>query len=104
MGELAKGLRAPLDIGTTAVLAENKSPMLTMETRHSYFMKHFDVWKDYLRYKAYFMILAVLTVAFIFTQPLFAIIGAFATAYCYQISSFCKGRTLGNQRTVMIGH
>lgn len=104
MGDLAKGLKAPLDLGTTAVLAENKSPMLTMESRHSYFMKHFDVWKDYLRYKAYFMVLAVLTLIFLFTQPLFAVIAAFATTYCYQISRFCLGRTMGNQRTVMIGH
>ena len=104
MGDLAGGLRAPLDVGVTAVLAENKSPMLIMETRYDYLMKNLLAWKDYIRYRVYAVIAAVLTAILIFSQPLLAVIAAFLTTYCWKMHKFYLARTMANTRTVMLGH
>ncbi|MFA4946608.1 MAG: hypothetical protein WC607_03685 [Candidatus Micrarchaeia archaeon] len=106
MGNLRGGLNAPLDIGTTAVLAENKAPLLSMDSRYNYFMKHFDTWKQYVRYRLYLTVCTVLTLYLVFTQtlPLVAACTAFGATFFYRRYQATAHRCVGSQRTVIIGH
>jgi len=104
MGDLAGGLKAPLDVGVTAVMAENTGPMLAMDSRYNYLMKNLPVWKDYIRYRVYAAMAAIVAIMLVFSQPLLATVAAFLAAYCWQMHNLFLRRTMTNTRTVMLGH
>lgn len=98
------GLDAPVDVGTAGVVAEQRKPMLVMDTRYNYFMKNLPMWKQLVRYRVYSIILLAVGLYLLFVQPLLAVVALFLCTYCYKMYKLRKMRTLQSTRTVIIGH
>ncbi|MBI5036751.1 hypothetical protein HZC09_05400 [Candidatus Micrarchaeota archaeon] len=91
-------------VGMTMGLAEGNVPMLRATTRWNYLTNYLVLWKEMVRFRFYSYVLAILGVYFLFIQPLIAVPCLAAAMYFHKLMAFRKGRTLGSQRTVMIGH
>lgn len=85
-------------------ITESKAPILRATTRWDYIARFLTLWKEYVRFNFYFMVLTVLGVYLLFVQPVLAVPALSAAVYFYQLKDFRHQRTLRSNRTVIVGH
>ncbi|MFH0836431.1 MAG: hypothetical protein V1834_04695 [Candidatus Micrarchaeota archaeon] len=99
-----KPLSSAESIGMSGVIADAQRPMLIMDTRYNYMTKHLEVYKSMIRFRAYAIACFLAGLWLLFNIPFLSLAAFFLTLYYWQMFKLTHGRSLGNTRTVMIGH
>jgi hypothetical protein len=102
--EKFKPLSVTETVGMSGVVADAQRPMLRMDTRYDYMTHHLPEFKGMIRFRAYSIACLLAGIWLLFQVPLLGVVAMFLAMYYWQMHDLMYRRSLGNTRTVMIGH
>jgi len=93
----------PNTIRETTVFADFKKPLVGRSTRWDYVKKYMPLWKDAIRFRLYYWVLAIVGVYFLFSTPIVSALAAAGAGYFYVLYKSRMSR-LTSQRKVIWSH
>jgi len=88
------------DIRSTTVFSDASRPLLGMNTRWGYISGYEQFFKERIRFRIYFIVLALLGVYLLFTIPLLAVFALGAASYFYQLYDH-RAFVVGSSRRII---
>lgn len=90
-------------IVTSSVMADMKRPFLVVTNRWNYLERFLPIWKGFIRYRLFAIVLAAVGILTLFMLPIVAVPCFGGAVYFWRRHLFFKSR-LESERTVIIGH
>lgn len=88
------------DIRSTTVFSDASRPLLGMNTRWGYISGYENFFKERIRFRVYFIVLALIGAYLLFAQPLLAVFALGAAAYFYQLYDH-RAFVIGSARRII---
>lgn len=93
----------PTTIRETTVFADFQKPLIARTTRWEYVKKQIPLWKEAIRFRAYWMVLALIGLYFLFSVPALSVVCAAGAAYFHTLQQQ-RIQRLSSARKVIWGH
>lgn len=93
----------PATIRETTVFADFKKPLVARTTRWEYVKKQLPLWKEAIRFRVYYFVLAAIGLYFLFSIPAVSVLAGAGAGYFY-IMHQQRIMRLSSQRKVIWGH